>query len=306
MIVVRSRAELAATRGNLPTPVGLVPTLGALHAGHASLIDAARQASGASGSVLVTIFVNPTQFGTNEDLSTYPRTLDADLALCDAHGADVIWVPSVEDIYPGGPSQTAVVPGPLGAELEGGERPTHFAGVLTVVAKFFALIRPDCAFFGEKDYQQLTLIRRMNVDLGLGVAVVGVETVRDADGLALSSRNVYLGSDDRQRALVLSRALRAGQAAAAGGPTAVLDAAQAVYAAESTITADYLELRAVDLGPAPTAGAARLLTAAQVGPARLIDNVAIELGRSPSLARRFNSTGQGARQAPPVATGSKE
>jgi pantoate--beta-alanine ligase len=218
----------------------------------------------------------------------------------------VVWVPAVEDIYPGGPSQTSVVPGPLGAELEGAVRPTHFAGVLTVVAKFFALIRPDTAFFGEKDYQQLTLIRRMNSDLELGVAVVGVETVREPDGLALSSRNVYLGSDDRQRALVLSRALRAGQAAAAGGSTAALAAAQAVYAAEPTITADYLELRAVDLGPAPTAGAARLLTAAQVGPARLIDNVSIELGRSPSLARRFNSTRRVARHAPPVAAGSKE
>jgi pantoate--beta-alanine ligase len=280
VIVVHSRAELAATRRDLPTPVGLVPTLGALHAGHASLIDAARRASGASGSVLVTIFVNPMQFGANEDLSTYPRTLDADLALCEAHGAVVVWVPAVEDIYPGGPSQTSVVPGPLGAELEGAVRPTHFEGVLTVVAKFFALIRPDAAFFGEKDYQQLTLIRRMNVDLELGVEVVGVETVREPDGLALSSRNVYLGSDDRQRALVLSRALRAGQAAAASGPAAVLDAAQAVYAAEPTITPDYLELRAVDLGPVPTAGAARLLTAARVGPARLIDNVAIELGGS--------------------------
>jgi pantoate--beta-alanine ligase len=306
VIVVHSRAELAATCSDLPTPLGLVPTLGALHTGHASLIDAARRASGASGSVLVTIFVNPMQFGANEDLSIYPRTLDADLALCAAHGADVVWVPAVEDIYPGGPSQPSVVPGPLGAELEGGERPTHFAGVLTVVAKFFALIRPDTAFFGEKDYQQLTLIRRMNSDLELGVEVVGVETVREPDGLALSSRNVYLGSDDRQRALVLSRALRAGQAAAVGGPAAVLNAAQAVYAAEPTITADYLELRAVDLGPVPTAGAARLLTAARVGPARLIDNVAIELGRSPSLASRFNSTGQCARQAPPVAANSKE
>jgi pantoate--beta-alanine ligase len=280
MIVVHSRAELAATRRDLPTPLGLVPTLGALHAGHASLIDAARRASGASGSVLVTIFVNPMQFGASEDLSTYPRTLDADLALCDAHGAEVVWVPTVEDVYPGGPSQTSVVPGPLGAELEGAVRPTHFEGVLTVVAKFFALIRPDAAFFGEKDYQQLTLIRRMNSDLELGVEVVGVKTVREPDGLALSSRNVYLGSDDRQQALVLPRALRAGQTATAGGLTAVLAAAQAVYAAEPTITPDYLELRAIDLGPVPTAGAARLLTAARIGPVRLIDNVAIELGGS--------------------------
>jgi pantoate--beta-alanine ligase len=280
VIVVHSRAEFAATRRDLPTPVGLVPTLGALHAGHTSLIDAARRASEASGSVLVTIFVNPMQFGANEDLGNYPRTLSADLALCEAHGADVVWVPAVEDIYPGGPSQTSVVPGPMGGELEGTARPTHFAGVLTLIAKFFALIQPAAAFFGEKDYQQLTLIRRMNLDLELAVEVVGMETIREPDGLALSSRNVYLGPDDRSRALVLSRALRAGQAAAASGPTAVLHAAQAVYAAQQTITPDYLELRAVDLGPAPTAGPARLLTAARVGPTRLIDNVAIELGGS--------------------------
>jgi pantoate--beta-alanine ligase len=291
VIVVHTRAELTASRRNMPTPVGLVPTLGALHRGHAALIDAARQARGVSGSVLVSIFVNPTQFGPNEDLSTYPRTRDADLALCKAHGADVVWIPAVADVYPGGPPRASVVPGLLGTELEGAVRPTHFEGVLTVVAKFFALIRPEAAFFGEKDYQQLMLIRRMNSELELGVNVVAVETAREHDGLALSSRNVYLGPDDRQRALVLSRALCAGQAAAAAGPDAVLKAARAVYAAEPTITADYLELRAVDLGPAPTIGAARLLTAAQVGPARLIDNVAVELGRSPRPSHRFDSTG---------------
>ena len=300
MIVVHSRAELVAALRNLPTPVGLVPTLGAWHAGHAAIIDEARRASEASGSVLVTFFLNPMQFGAGEDLNSYPQTLDSDLLLCDAHGANLVWVPAVEDIFPGGPSKTSVVPGPLGDELEGAVRPTHFVGVLTVVAKFFALIRPAAAFFGEKDYQQLTLIRRMNSDLEFGVEVVGVRTVRDFDGLALSSRNVRMGFDDRQQALLLSRALHAGQAAAAGGPQAVLNAAQAVYAGESEISVDYLELRADDLGPAPTAGAARLLIAAHVGTVRLIDNGAIDLGRSPKLPRDPKLTGGASRPLPPT------
>ena len=274
MNVVHSRAELAAARESLPGRVGLVPTMGALHAGHTALIDAARAES---DSVLTTIFVNPMQFGANEDLSSYPRTLEADLALCDSHGADLVWVPAVEDVYPGGASETSVIPGPLGSELEGAVRPTHFAGVLTVVAKFFALLRPDAAYFGEKDYQQLTLIRRMNLDLELGVDVVGVPTVRESDGLALSSRNVYLGAEDRQRATVLSRALRAAQAAAGGGADAALRAAWDEFATEPGITPDYLELRAPDLTPAPSSGAARILTAARVGPARLIDNMPVDL-----------------------------
>jgi pantoate--beta-alanine ligase len=160
-------------------------------------------------------------------------------------------------------------------------RPTHFEGVLTVVAKFFSLIRPDAAYFGEKDYQQLTLIRRMNLDLELGVQVVGVATVREPDGLALSSRNVYLDAADRQRALVLSRALQAGQAAAERGADAALAAARSVYATEPGVRADYLELRGTDLGPAPTVGEARLLTAARVGPARLIDNLPVTLKECP-------------------------
>jgi pantoate--beta-alanine ligase len=251
--------------------------MGALHAGHTALIDAARAAC---DSVLVTIFVNPMQFGANEDLSSYPRTLDADLELCAQHRADLAWVPAVEDVYPGGASQASVLPGTLGAELEGALRPTHFEGVLTVVAKFFSLLRPDAAFFGEKDYQQLTLIRRMNLDLELGVEVVGVPTVREPDGLALSSRNVYLDADDRHRALVLSRALRAGQQAGPGGAEAVLAAARAVLATEPDVIADYLELRGVDLGAVPATGEARLLVAARVGKPRLIDNVPVVLGET--------------------------
>ncbi|MCW2495880.1 pantoate--beta-alanine ligase [Jatrophihabitans sp.] len=274
MIVAHSRADLAGALGALAGPLGYVPTMGALHAGHAALIDAARAAS---ESVLVSIFVNPMQFGANEDVSTYPRTLEADLELCREHGADAVWVPGLSDVYPAGPAQVSVMPGPLGTQLEGAARPTHFEGVLTVVAKYFSLIRPAVAFFGEKDYQQLTLIRLMAGDLELGVGVAGVPTVREADGLALSSRNVYLSAEQRQQALALSRALRAGQQVAPDGAASVLAAAQAVLDAEPEVAVSYLELRDPDLGPAPEHGPARLLVAARVGSTRLIDNMAVEL-----------------------------
>jgi pantoate--beta-alanine ligase len=274
MKVARSRAELIEMREALAGPLGLVPTMGALHAGHASLIRTARELS---ASVLVTVFVNPLQFAPTEDLATYPRTLEDDLALCEELGADAVWAPDVADVYPGGPAQVQVDPGPLGRELEGAARPTHFAGVLTVVAKFFTLIRPAVGFFGEKDYQQLTLLRRMAADLDLGVAVAGVATVREPDGLALSSRNVYLSAQERAQALALSRALFAGQAAAAGGADAVLATAQAVLDAEPGVRPDYLAVRDAELGPAPTSGPARLLVAGRVGRTRLIDNVGLSL-----------------------------
>lgn len=274
MKVVHSRAEFAGVRGELADPVALVPTMGALHAGHMALIE---QARAWSESVVVTVFVNPLQFGPTEDLAVYPRTLSDDLARCEQAGADVVWAPSVEDVYPGGAAQVRIDPGPLGMELEGRFRPGHFAGVLTVVAKFLGLVRPAMAFFGEKDYQQLALITRMVGDLELGVGVGGVPTVREPDGLALSSRNVFLSGDDRRRALALSRALFAGQDAESQGPGAVLKAAHAVLDAEPRVRVDYLELRAADLGPAPAHGAARLLVAARVGTTRLIDNVAVTL-----------------------------
>jgi pantoate--beta-alanine ligase len=272
--VVHSRADFLAARAELGGRVGVVLTMGALHAGHAALLDAARRDS---DSLLATVFVNPMQFGPSEDLARYPRSLEADLAVCAAHGTDLVWAPAVADVSPDGDPQVTVAPGPLGVELEGAARPTHFTGVLTVVAKFFALTRPDVSCFGEKDYQQLTLIRRMVRDLDLGVHVVGVPLVREPDGLALSSRNAYLSAADRARALALSRALRAGAGAAADGPAAVMVAAQQVLADEPTVVLDYLELRGPDLGPAPARGAARLLVAAQVGGTRLIDNVAVQL-----------------------------
>lgn len=274
MIVARNRADLSGARAALAGAVGLVPTMGALHDGHAALIEAARDAC---ESVLVTIFVNPMQFGANEDVATYPRTLDDDLAICAKLGADVVWAPGVVDVYPSGEAQISVHSGPLGAMLEGASRPTHFAGVLTVVAKFFALVRPAVGFFGEKDYQQLALIRRMVGDLDLGVAVAGVPTVREPDGLALSSRNVYLSSDERAQALALSRALFAGREAAVGGALGVISTATAVLASTPGVVVDYLELRGTDLGEIPEHGPARLLVAARIGRTRLIDNVAVEL-----------------------------
>ncbi|MGH8960978.1 MAG: pantoate--beta-alanine ligase [Jatrophihabitantaceae bacterium] len=272
--LVHSRAEFFGAREALAGPVGLVPTMGAMHAGHQALIETAVRAG---ESTVVTVFVNPMQFGPAEDLARYPRTLEADVARCAAAGVDLVWAPAVEDVYPGGAARISVDAGPLGDELDGASRPGHFAGVLTVVAKFFGLVRPATAFFGEKDYQQLTLVRQLAADLDLFVGVAGVPTVREPDGLALSSRNVYLSAAERPRAVALSRALFAGQDAAGGGADAVLSAARAVLAAADGVDVDYLALRDCDLGPAPEHGSARLLIAARVGRTRLIDNVAVPL-----------------------------
>ena len=256
-------------------PVVLVPTMGALHAGHRELIRAARAIPDAG--TVVSIFVNPLQFGPQEDLDRYPRSFDADFAMCRAEGVELVFAPEVDVMYPAG-SDTTVVPGPLGAELEGASRPSHFAGVLTVVAKLFGIVGPDRAFFGEKDYQQLVLVQRMARDLRLGVQVVGVPTVRDADGLALSSRNVYLNADQRAAAVALSAALVAGSQAGVHGRDAVLTAAGQVLAGQPAVTLDYLALRDPELGPAPQRGPARLLLAATVGTTRLIDNICLHLG----------------------------
>jgi pantoate--beta-alanine ligase len=267
-------ADLRRVRHVLPGPVALVPTMGALHEGHRMLVRAARERA---ASVVVSVFVNPTQFGPGEDFDRYPRTWDADLAALAEEGADLVFHPAVEEIYPAGALGVTVQPGPVGGILEGAIRPGHFAGVLTVVATLFGLVRPDVALFGEKDYQQLILIRAMARELALGVEVVGVPIVRDDDGLALSSRNRYLAPDQRAAALAVPAALRAGAAAGAGGPAAVLAAAAAVLDAEPGLVRDYLELAGPDLGPRPDAGAARLLVAARTGSTRLLDNVAITL-----------------------------
>jgi pantoate--beta-alanine ligase len=267
-----TRGELAEARAALEGRVAVVMTMGALHDGHAALLRAARKNADA---VIATIFVNPLQFGPNEDFTRYPRTLGADLAVCEAEGVDVVFTPGPDVIYPGGEPRVRIDPGPLGDGLEGAIRPGHFSGVLTVVHKLLRLTDPHVAFYGEKDYQQLTLIKVMAGDLDMGVEIVGVPTVREPDGLALSSRNRYLSADERQLAAVLSAALRAGAAAGAEGPEAVLAAARATL---GSIAADYLELRAPDLGPAPRSGEARLLVAARIGTPRLIDNASVHLG----------------------------
>jgi pantoate--beta-alanine ligase len=283
-VVARTRAELDAALGlaRAGGRVALVPTMGALHDGHASLMRVARERVSPAGAVVVSVFVNPMQFAPGEDLDRYPRTLEADLLLCGRQGVDVVFAPTVEEVYPGGDPKVTVDPGPGAVLLEGASRPTHFRGVLTVVAKLFALVRPAVAVFGQKDYQQLVLVRRMVEDLCLGIDVVGAETVREEDGLALSSRNQYLDPAERQLATALSRALRAGVAAAGGGPEAVRRAAEDVLAGASGVAVDYLALTAPDLGPAPDAGPARLLVAARLGTTRLIDNVGLELSALPT------------------------
>ncbi|HXT45584.1 MAG TPA: pantoate--beta-alanine ligase [Pseudonocardiaceae bacterium] len=264
-------------------PVILVPTMGALHAGHRSLIRAAHAVPRAPGAadaiVVVSIFVNPLQFDARDDLDRYPRQLDADFAVCRAEGVELVFAPSAEAMYPPG-SGTTVAPGALGTELEGASRPGHFVGVLTVVAKLFGIVGPDCALFGEKDYQQLVLIQRMVADLRMGVQVVGLPTVRDADGLAMSSRNVHLDSAARAAAATLPAALSAGARAGRHGPEAVLAAARKVLSAQPAVVLDYLALRGPELGPAPQRGPARLLVAATVGGTRLIDNVCVQMGGS--------------------------
>ena len=189
----------------------VVMTMGALHEGHATLIRTAREIAGADGEVVVTVFVNPLQFGKGEDLDRYPRTLDADLEIAAPSGADTVFAPSVDEVYPGGEPQVRISAGPMGERLEGASRPGHFDGMLTVVAKLLHLTRPDIALYGQKDAQQLALIRRMVRDLNFGVEIVAVPTVREDDGLALSSRNRYLSPRERRTALALSQALFAGR-----------------------------------------------------------------------------------------------
>ncbi|ANE78998.1 pantoate--beta-alanine ligase [Mycobacterium adipatum] len=253
----------------------LVPTMGALHEGHLTLVRHAQRVPGAV--VVVSIFVNPLQFGAGEDLDAYPRTLDEDLAALRAEGVQIAFTPTAADMYPAGP-RTSVHPGPLGSELEGGSRPTHFAGMLTVVMKLLQIVGPDRAFFGEKDYQQLVLVRQMADDLNLGTRIVGVPIVREQDGLAMSSRNRYLDEVQREQACAIPSALLAGMYAAGEGADAALDAARAVLDEVPAISVDYLEVRDLWLGPAPQTGRARMLVAVRLGGTRLLDNIAIDIG----------------------------
>jgi len=249
--------------------------MGALHEGHLALVREAQRIPGAI--VVVSIFVNPLQFAAGEDLDAYPRTLDADVAKLKAAGVDAVFATTPAQMYPHGPRKT-VHPGEAGTILEGASRPTHFAGVLTVVNKLMHLTHCDHAFFGEKDYQQLILIQQMVTDLDLGVRVHGVPIVREADGLAKSSRNIYLSAQERELSLTLSAALTAGAFVAEDGADAVLSTARGIIDAADGVELDYLELRAADLGETPAQGDARLLVAARIGRTRLIDNVGVPLG----------------------------
>ena len=306
-LLARTRAELAAARAGLDSrtgPVVLVPTMGALHVGHERLLRAARTLAGPRGSVVVSIFVNPLQFGPGEDLDRYPQTLDEDLARCARAGAQLVFAPSAAEMYPGGKPEVTVDPGPMGQVFEGQFRPGFFGGVLTVVLKLFHLTRPATAVFGQKDAQQLALVRRMVTDTNLDITIESVPTVRDADGLATSSRNRYLSAADRAVALTLPRALRAGQARAAGGfgdAAAVLAAAREVLAAEPALAVDYAAV--VDpgtfgpVGPGQ-AGPALLVAAAKAGGTRLIDNVPVVLAAAAAGPLRDAATeGSGADAA---------
>ncbi|MGE3395675.1 MAG: pantoate--beta-alanine ligase [Sphingomonas sp.] len=255
--------------------IAFVPTMGALHAGHMALIAEARRRA---DHVVASIFVNPTQFGPNEDLAAYPRREAGDAALLDQEGCAILWAPDFDTMYPHG-AETPIRASALGDELDGAARPGHFDGVTTVVARLFDQVRPDIAVFGEKDYQQLCVIRRLVRDLGLDIEIVGVPTQRDADGLALSSRNAYLSEEERLAARALPRALgEAAQAIAEGGDVAAtLEKARERLAAAGFDPIDYVELRdAETLAPVTTLDRpSRLLAAARIGRTRLIDNLPV-------------------------------
>lgn len=277
-VVAHTRTEFADARASLTGSVAVVMTMGALHEGHATLIRRAREEN---DNVIVTIFLNPLQFAAGEDLSRYPRTLTSDLEICEREGADLVFAPSPDVVYPDGEPGVRVSAGPLGSVLEGASRPGHFDGMLTVVNKLLNIVGPTKAYYGQKDAQQLLLIKRMARDLDMPVDIVGVPTVREDDGLALSSRNTYLSEADREVALCLSKALKAGEAARNSGPAAVRRAARDVLVREPLALVDYLvlvDLMTLEQVPEYFRGEALLAVAAKVGTTRLIDNVPLVIG----------------------------
>ncbi|WP_078075767.1 pantoate--beta-alanine ligase [Streptomyces niveus] len=264
-LLARHRGRPPAAQGPAPASrTAVVMTMGALHDGHAALVRAARAHVGEAGSVVVTVFVNPLQFGAGEDLDRYPRTLDSDLKTAEAAGADAVFAPSVDEVYPGGTPQVRISAGPMGERLEGAARPGHFDGMLTVVAKLLHLTAPDVAFYGQKDAQQLALIRRMARDLNFPVEIVGVPTVREEDGLALSSRNRFLSAAERRAALTLSLALFAARdrlgaqhalrARAESAPTSDARAAALSALGEARAAADTHAVAHAASGTPPTRG----------------------------------------------------
>ncbi|WP_231878544.1 pantoate--beta-alanine ligase [Agromyces sp. NDB4Y10] len=258
--------------------VALVPTMGALHDGHLALVRRAREVADV---VVVSIFVNPLQFGAGEDLDRYPRTLEADLAALGAHGVELVFAPSPDEMYPEGAVETRVTAGRIGELYEGASRPGHFDGMLTVVAKLFNIVRPDHAVFGQKDAQQVFLVRRMVRELDVPLAIEVVPTVREPDGLAMSSRNRYLEGDQRRAALLLSESLAAAEAVGAEGLDEVLAEAAAAFGDHDGVELDYLVVvdpeTFLPVGE-EARGEALVLVAARVGSTRLIDNAVISLG----------------------------
>jgi len=273
--IVLNSEELTRARAQLEGSVAFVPTMGALHAGHMELVAEARKRA---DKVAASIFVNPTQFGEREDYGRYPRREADDAAMLEQAGCDLLWMPAAGDIYPDGFSTTVSVAG-VSERWEGEARSGHFDGVATVVAKLLLAVRPDIALFGEKDFQQLAVIRRMVADLNLPVDIVGIPTVREADGLALSSRNAYLSDDERGRAVALPNALQAARAGIVNGQSvgAALQQAKQSLVEAGFLKIDYFALvDAATLEPLEAAkGDMRLIAAAVIGTTRLIDNIAV-------------------------------
>lgn len=281
-LLASTHAELIDARGDNRS-IAVVMTMGALHTGHASLIRRAREVVGRTGYVVVTDFVNPTQFGGGEDFDRYPRTLEHDLEVSGVAGADVVFAPSVEEMYGSSNladlgNQVMIEPGALGEILEGAARPGHFKGMLTIVGKLLHLTAPKYALYGEKDYQQLALITAMATQLRFPVEIIGVPTVREEDGLAMSSRNRFLSKTERAVAAVIPRAIQAAaEVAKYDGAIAGVRAGSAILADHAEIEVDYLVITNPQLGPAHQ-GEGRVLVAAQIGSTRLIDNISCEVG----------------------------
>jgi len=278
--IAEVRAAVAAARA-AGRPVALTPTMGALHPGHLAHVAAARERLGEAAYVVVSIFVNPLQFGAGEDLDEYPRTLEADVAALDGAGADLVFAPGVEEMYPGGGVAVSIAPGPVASAFEGAARPGHFAGALTVVAKLLGIVGPDVATFGRKDAQQLFLVERMVADLDMPTSILEIDIVREDDGLAMSSRNRYLDPVERREARTLSRALEAAQSAAERGIDAVIAAAQSVTMDAEGVDVDYFAVvdpRSFTPVEDGYRGPVIALIAARVGATRLIDNARFRLG----------------------------
>lgn len=276
MRVIQSVQEMASARGDVRRPLGLVPTMGALHQGHLSLIDSARRDS---ETLAASIFVNPTQFGPAEDYQAYPRDRERDLALLEQHNVDLVFAPEPEDMYPTG-FDTWVDVGEIANRLEGAARPDHFRGVATVVTKLFAIVRPDRAYFGQKDAQQTVVIRRLTRDLNLGVEVVVLPTVREPDGLAMSSRNVYLNPSERTAALVLHRSLSEALSLFGQGERSaerIKESVESMLSQEALVSLEYVSVAHPDelFELEDIQGSALVSLAARVGRARLIDNVVL-------------------------------